>query len=63
MFPRIIAVKHIKDYVLALTFTDGTKAELDFAPKVCGRGGVFTPLEEISFFTQVKVDSDAGTLV
>ncbi len=63
MFPRIVDVKHIRDYVLALTFVDGTQAELDFAAKVVGRSGVFKPLAEISFFAQVKVDPEAGTLV
>lgn len=63
MFPRIIGVRHIQDYRLELAFADGVHAELNFRSKVIGRGGVFTPLENIDFFRQVKVDPEAGTLV
>jgi hypothetical protein len=63
MFPRIAAVRHIEGYRLELTFTDGKTAELDFADRVVGRGGVFTPLEDIDFFKQVRVDPEAGTLI
>jgi hypothetical protein len=41
MFPQITAVKHAKDFVLALTFADGAEATLDCTDKVVGRGGVF----------------------
>ena len=63
MFPRITTVKHIKDYILAIAFTDGRYAEIDFAPKIVGRGGVFKPLEDLTFFACVQVDPEAGTLV
>lgn len=63
MFPRITNVRHIKGYVLELTFTDGAKTELDFRDRVVGRGGVFQALEEVDFFRQVRVDPEAGTLV
>ncbi|NKQ34641.1 MAG: DUF2442 domain-containing protein [Chloroflexi bacterium] len=63
MFPRIVAIKHLHDYELAITFTDGRQATMDFADKIAGRGGVFTPLEDVSFFAQVTVDPEAGTLV
>ena len=46
-----------------MTFTNGEKAELDFRNRIVGRGGVFAPLEDIEFFTQVKVDQEIGTLV
>lgn len=63
MFPRITNVRHVEGFVLALTFADGTEATPDFSDKVAGRGGVFTPLQDISFFAQVKIDPEAGTLV
>ena len=63
MFPRIVDVEYIKDYVLSLTFADGKKAKLDFYKKVVGRGGVFKPLEDLKFFRRVKADPDAGTLI
>lgn len=63
MFPRVRAVRHVKDYVLELHFSDGTVAELDFRRRILGRGGVFTPLESVDFFAHVTVDLEAGTLV
>jgi len=63
MSPRIRHVQHLHDHVLRLTFTDGVTAELDFAGKVLGRGGVFVPLADVSFFSRVAVDPEAHTLV
>lgn len=63
MFPRIVEVRHIEGYRLELTFTNGEKAELDFKNRIVGRGGVFTALQDIDFFKQVRVDPEIGTLV
>jgi hypothetical protein len=63
MFPRVTGVRHVRDYKLELTFADGVRAELDFRDRIVGRGGVFAPLEDITFFRRVEVDPDAGTLV
>jgi len=63
MFPRVKQVRHLKDYCLELSFTDGTTGELDFKDRIVGRGGVFKPLEAINFFRQVQVDPEAGTIV
>jgi hypothetical protein len=63
MFPRIVRVQHVSDYILRLTFTDGETGELDFTDKIKGRDGVFTPLQDVDFFKQVQVDAEAGTIV
>ncbi|OIO92836.1 MAG: hypothetical protein AUK03_09210 [Anaerolineae bacterium CG2_30_64_16] len=63
MFPRVKRVRHIGEYRLELCFADDAKGELDFRDRVVGRGGVFTPLEDIDFFGQVHVDSESGTIV
>lgn len=63
MFPRVKQVRHLGGYRLELTFTDGTKGELDFEKRIVGRGGVFSPLEDLALFAQVKVDPEAGTIV
>ena len=63
MFPRVKHVRHLGEYRLELSFTDGTKGELDLKARVLGRGGVFSPLADISFFRQVRVDPEAGTIV
>ena len=63
MLPRVTAVRHIEEYRLELTFTDGARGELDFNERIVGRGGVFAPLHDIAFFSQVQVDPEAGTIV
>ncbi len=63
MFPRVTHVRYLHDYVLELTFADGVQAELDFKNKVMGRGGVFTPLQDVTFFAQVRLNPELGTLV
>lgn len=63
MFPRIKAVRYLADYRLELTFTDDTKGEIDLKERITGRGGVFEPLQDVAFFKQVKVDTEAGTIV
>ncbi|HEX5105935.1 MAG TPA: DUF2442 domain-containing protein [Pirellulaceae bacterium] len=62
MLPRVTYVRHVRDYLLEVTFSDGTVAELDFRSRIVGRGGVFQALENVECFAQVRVDSEAGTL-
>lgn len=63
MFPRITGVRHIRGYVLHLVFDNGEEADLDLKTRIVARGGVFTPLADITYFAQVAVDLEAGTLV
>ncbi len=63
MFPRIIGVRHVRDYILHLVFADGEEGEVDLKSRIINRGGVFIPLEDMDFFTQVTVDPVARTLV
>jgi hypothetical protein len=63
MLPRITNVQPMQAYLLRITFSEGFQADLDFRNHVAGRGGVFTALEDVSFFRQVQVDEEAGTLV
>ena len=63
MLPRVNDVKHLKDFELTVSFTDGTRATLDLRSRISGRGGIFEPLQDIDFFKQVRVDQEAGTLV
>ena len=62
MLPRVTHTRHVRDYLLEVTFSDGTVAELDFRDRVVGRGGVFRALESVELFAQVMVDSEGGTL-
>ena len=62
VIPRVNGVRHVKDYELEVSFSDGTVENLDFRRRIVGRGGVFKPLESIDYFRQVAVDREAGTL-
>ena len=63
MLPRVTGVRHVEDYCLELEFADGTTKAVDFRQRIVGRGGVFRPLENVELFKQVRVDSEAGTIV
>ena len=63
MFPRITSVNYVKEYQLAIIFSDRVQAELNFHDRIVGRGGVFTALEDLTFFRRVSVDPEARTLV
>jgi hypothetical protein len=63
MCPRITAVRSVGGHKLELTFSDGARGEVDLRGDVAGRGGALAPLEEASFFRQVRVDPEAGTIV
>lgn len=63
MNPRILDVKYIDQYRLALTFTNGEKADVDLQERIVGRGGIFKALEDVDFFKQVRVDEEIGTIV
>jgi hypothetical protein len=47
---------------LLLTFEDGTTGAVDLSDLIA-RGGVFALLREPSYFRQVRVDPDGGTII
>ena len=53
----------VADYVIELTFKDGSVGQVDLGPSIVGRGGVFEPLNDLSVFNQVRVDHESGTIV
>lgn len=57
----VTAVEVIGGYRLRLTFGDGTVGDVDFGEQ--DWRGVFEPLREPSYFAQVAVDFEAGTIV
>lgn len=63
MNPRITDVYVRGPYLLELSFTDGSRGTVDLAPLIRGRKGVFAALQNPSFFAQVFVDREAGTIV
>ncbi len=63
MLPRVNYVTALGGFRLRLGFTDGSRAEIDLGPLILKRDGVFLALRDPAIFSQVTVDSDAGTLV
>lgn len=63
MYPRITEVSVPAPFQVALDFSDGAHGVVDLGTWIAGRGGVFLPLHEASFFAKVMVDPEAGTLV
>lgn len=57
----VIKVKVLNDYKLHLTFEDGVSGDVDIA-KLVSFKGVFEPLKNREFFSQVKVNPDIGTI-
>ena len=57
----VVAVRHVRDYVVWLRFEDGTEGDVDLRNSLCGP--VFEPLRDVEYFKQVQVDPDLGTIV
>jgi hypothetical protein len=63
MGPRVNHVRHAGEYRLELGFTNGLRAVVDFKDRVLHRGGVFRPLIDIDYFSNVQLEPEAGTIV
>ena len=62
MLPSVVSVTQTGPYRLKLRFDDGAEGEIDIT-KMTTFEGVFEPLKEPGYFSQVKVDPEAGTIV
>lgn len=51
----------VAPYTLQLTFEDGASQTIDFQPIL--RGELYSPLRDLDFFNQVRLDKEAGTIV
>jgi hypothetical protein len=58
---RVTEVKVLDGYRLRLAFDDGTRRVVDLADELSGP--MFEPLQELSLFRQVRLDSELGTIV
>jgi hypothetical protein len=59
---RVTGVRHIRDHVLWLRFSDGLAGEVDLSGEVHGFGGdVLGPLHDVALFEQVRVMGDTIT--
>jgi hypothetical protein len=62
MLPNVVAVSQTGPYRLRLRFDDGADGEIDIKATVSFEG-VFEPLSDPEFFSQVRVDPESGTIV
>ena len=60
--PSVVFVEQTGPYRLRLRFDDGVEGEIDVQSTTTFEG-VFAPLNDPGFFSQVRVDDDAGTIV
>ena len=60
--PSVVSVEQTGPYRLRLRFDDGVEGEIDVQSATTFEG-VFEPLGDPTFFSQVRVDEDAGTIV
>ena len=58
---RVVSVHVPRPYILEVTFTDGTRREVDVEAELWGE--VFEPLRDPAYFAQVTVDPELGTVV
>ena len=57
MYPRVVAVRHVSDYKLKITFSDGVISVIDWQQRLkkARPGGVFEPLRSLDYFKQVEL--------
>jgi hypothetical protein len=58
---RVSSFRIVSPYVLWMQFDDRTEQTIDFEPILAGE--LFGPLRDLSIFEQVRIDSEAHTLV
>lgn len=61
MFLHVIDVKHMENYKLEVSFSDGRKGIADLDGSF--RGGIFKALENIEFFSKAALDKELETVV
>lgn len=60
--PEVVGVAVIRPHVMRLLFDDGIVRDVQYVPGA-ERGSLVEPLGDPSYFAQVRVDSEAGTVV
>jgi hypothetical protein len=58
---RVQSFEIVAEYTLRVRFEDGSEQEIDFLPVLAGE--LYEPLRDSNLFRQVRIDSDAKTLV
>src|SRR5258705_7746429 len=58
---RVVSFEHVAPVTLRVSFDDGVAQVVDFRPVL--EGELYGPLRDPSLFNQVRLDSEAHTLV
>ena len=58
---RVTAFSQVGPFTLSVAFEDGSEQVIDFLPVL--RGELYGPLRDQEFFSQVRLDTEVGTLV
>jgi hypothetical protein len=58
---HVIAARHVCDYIIRLSFRDGTAGEIDLSSELTGP--MFEPLREPEAFKQFSVHPEFHTLI
>lgn len=61
MIINITKAAYLRDYVVYLEFDNGSKGIADLSDRV-GRGGVFEPLKDKSYFRELSLNEKLGTI-
>jgi hypothetical protein len=56
----VITVRHVRDHVLWLRFSDGLEGDVDLAAEL--HGEVFEPLQDVDYFGRVALDPELHTV-
>jgi len=62
MLKDIVAVQPLEEYKLRLRFEDGIEGVVDVS-QLIEFEGIFAPLKELSYFNQVQLNPELGTIV
>ncbi len=60
--PRIVAAKTLSDYTVEIKFTTGEVGQVNLRDWIVGCGGIFAPMEDVSYFARVEVNPEFGTI-
>lgn len=59
---RVVNVRCLGGYRLEISFSNKVSGETDLHDLIIGKGGVMSPLADPAFFSQVRVNTEAGTI-
>jgi hypothetical protein len=61
MLIDVIQARYVRNFTIWVKFEDGSEGEIDLSGELYGP--VFEPLKDVTFFRQVRVDPELGTIV